>query len=160
MANSRSLQQAVRLALATITASAGVTTLHAQTAPPAQPAEATAAPLTEVVVTGSRIKTPNETAISPISTVTAADITQTGLTRVEDVLNNLPMVFAGMNSTTSNGADGTASIDLRGLGNQRTLTLVNGLRLGPGSAVGGRNYSDINEIPAALIQRVDVLTGD
>ena len=157
MANSRSLQQAVRFALATLTASAGVTTLHAQTAP-AQPAEATAAPLQEVVVTGSRLKTPNETAISPISTVTATDITQTGLTRVEDVLNNLPMVFAGMNSTTSNGNDGTASIDLRGLGNQRTLVLVNGRRLGPGAG-DGRNYSDINQIPAPLIERVDILTG-
>lgn len=157
MANSRSLQQAVRFALATITASAGVTTLHAQTAP-AQPAEATAAPLTEVVVTGSRLKTPNETAISPISTVSASDITATGLTRVEDVLNNLPMVFAGMNSTTSNGADGTATVDLRGLGNQRTLVLVNSRRLGPGAG-DGRNYSDINEIPAALIERVDILTG-
>jgi iron complex outermembrane recepter protein len=157
MANSRSLQQAVRFALATITASAGVTTLHAQTAP-AQPAEATAAPLQEVVVTGSRLKTPNETAISPISTVSAGDITQTGLTRVEDVLNNLPMVFAGQNSTTSNGSDGTASVDLRGLGNQRTLVLVNGRRLGPGAG-DGRNFSDINEIPAALIERVDILTG-
>jgi len=157
MANSRSLQQAVRLALATITASAGVTTLHAQTAP-AQPAEATAAPLTEVVVTGSRLKTPNETAISPITTVSAADVQATGLTRVEDILNTLPMVFAGENATTSNGADGTATINLRGLGNQRTLVLVNGLRLGPGAG-DGRNYSDINEIPAALIQRVDILTG-
>jgi len=157
MANSRSLQQAVRFALATITASAGVTTLHAQTAP-AQPAEATAAPLQEVVVTGSRLKTPNETAISPISTVSAADITQTGLTRVEDVLNNLPMVFAGMNSTTSNGNDGTATIDLRGLGSQRTLVLVNGRRLGPGLG-DGRNASDINQIPAALIERVDIMTG-
>jgi outer membrane cobalamin receptor len=157
MANSRSLQQAVRLALA-LAASAGVTTLHAQTAPD-QPAEAPAAPLTEVVVTGSRLKTPNETAISPISTVSASDIAETGLTRVEDVLNNLPMVFAGMNSTTSNGADGTANVNLRGLGPQRTLVLVNNRRLGPGSAVLGRNWSDINEIPAALIQRVDILTG-
>ncbi len=157
MTTSRSLQQAVRFALATITASAGVATANAQTAP-AQAEEATAAPLTEVVVTGSRLKTPNETAISPISTVSAADITQTGLTRVEDVLNNLPMVFAGMNSTTSNGADGTGSIDLRGLGNQRTLVLVNSRRLGPGAG-DGRNYSDINEIPAALIERVDILTG-
>src|SRR5579863_5023236 len=158
MANSRSLQKAVRFALATVTATAGVSTLHAQTAP-AQTAETTAAPLQEVVVTGSRLHSPNETSVSPITTVSAVDIQATGLTRVEDVLNNLPMVFAGMNSTTSNGADGTASVDLRGLGNQRTLTLVDGLRLGPGSAVGGRNYSDINEIPAALIQRVDVLTG-
>ena len=157
MANTRSLQQAVRFALAAITASAGVPALHAQTAA-AQPAEATAAPLQEIVVTGSRLKTPNETSISPISTVTSTDITQTGLTRVEDVLNNLPMVFAGMNSTTSNGADGTATVDLRGLGNQRTLVLVNNRRLGPGTA-DGRNFSDINQIPAALIERVDILTG-
>ena len=156
MANSRSLQQAVRFALATATAAAGVSALHAQEAP--APAAA-AAPVEEVVVTGSRLRTPNETAISPITTVSAVDIQATGLTRVEDVLNNLPMVFAGMNSTTSNGADGTASVDLRGLGNQRTLVLVDGLRLGPGSAVAGRNYSDINQVPAALIERVDVLTG-
>src|SRR5580693_1392554 len=154
MAKSRSLQQAVRFALAT---AAGVSALHAQEAAPA-PAEA-AAPVEEVVVTGSRLQTPNETSISPITTVSAVDLQQTGLTRVEDVLNNLPMVFAGMNSTTSNGNDGTATVDLRGLGNQRTLVLVDGLRLGPGTATGGRNYSDINQIPAALIERVDVLTG-
>jgi iron complex outermembrane recepter protein len=146
----------VRFALATAAAAAGVSALYAQEAP--APAAA-AAPVEEVVVTGSRLRTPNETAISPITTVSAVDLQQTGLTRVEDVLNNLPMVFAGMNSTTSNGADGTASVDLRGLGNQRTLTLVDGLRLGPGAAFGGRNYSDINQIPAALIERVDVLTG-
>ena len=156
MAKSRSLQHAVRFALATATAAAGVTALHAQEAP--APAAAPA-PVEEVVVTGSRLQTPNETSISPITTVSAVDLQQTGLTRVEDVLNNLPMVFAGMNSTTSNGADGTANVDLRGLGPQRTLVLVNGRRLGPGSAVGGRNFSDINQVPAALIERVDVLTG-
>jgi iron complex outermembrane recepter protein len=158
MKSSRSLQKAVRLALATVTTATGVTALPAQEAPPAQ-AEATPAPLAEVVVTGSRLSTPNETSISPITTVSAADVQATGLTRVEDILNNLPMVFSGMNSTTSNGADGTASVDLRGLGNNRTLTLVNGLRLGPGTATGGRSYSDINEIPATLIERVDILTG-
>jgi outer membrane receptor protein involved in Fe transport len=153
MAKSRSLQQAVRFALATATAAAGVSGLHAQEAP--APA---AAPVEEVVVTGSRLSTPNETSISPITSVSATDLQQTGLTRVEDVLNNLPMVFAGQNSTTSNGADGTATIDLRGLGNQRTLVLVNGRRLGPGTA-DGRNFSDINQVPAALIERIDVLTG-
>jgi iron complex outermembrane recepter protein len=155
MAKSRSLQQAVRFALATASAVAGVTSLHAQEAP--APA-ANAAPVEEVVVTGSRLQTPNETSISPVTSVTATDIAATGLTRTEDILNNLPMVFAGMNSTTSNGADGTASIDLRGLGNQRTLVLVDGRRLGPGTG-DGRNYSDINQIPAALIERVDVETG-
>jgi iron complex outermembrane receptor protein len=156
MAKSRSLQRAVRFALATATAAAGISALHAQEAP--APAAAPA-PMEEVVVTGSRLQTPNETAISPVTSVSAVDLQQTGLTRVEDVLNNLPMVFAGMNSTTSNGADGTATVDLRGLGNQRTLVLVDGLRLGPGSALGGRNYSDINQIPASLIERVDILTG-
>src|SRR5262249_61057007 len=136
MAKSRSLQQAVRSALApAATAAAGVTALHAQEAP--APAAAAAAPVEEVVVTGSRLATPNETSVSPITTVSAVDLQQTGLTRVEDVLNNLPMVFAGMNSTTSNGADGTAVLDLRGLGAQRTLVLVNGRRLGPGSSLGG-----------------------
>ncbi len=152
MAKSRSLQQAVRFALAT--AATGISALHAQEAP--APA---AAPVEEVVVTGSRLQTPNETSISPITTVSAVDLQQTGLTRVEDVLNNLPMVFAGMNSTTSNGADGTSVVDLRGLGAQRTLVLVNGKRLGPGSSSLGRNFSDINQVPAALIERVDVLTG-
>ncbi len=159
MAKSRSLNQAVRFALAMASTASGVSALHAQEAQPAQPAAPAGAPLQEVVVTGSRLQTPNVTSISPITTVSAADVQQTGLTRVEDVLNNLPMVFAGMNATTANGADGTATVDLRGLGNQRTLVLVDGLRLGPGSALGGRNYSDINEIPAAMIERVDVLTG-
>ena len=121
-------------------------------------AQANAAPLQEVVVTGSRLVTPNSTSISPITTVSATDIQATGLTRVEDILNNLPMVFAGENTTTSNGADGTATIDLRNLGNQRTLVLVDGLRLGPGAG-DGRNFSDINQIPAALISSVQILTG-
>lgn len=153
MAKSRSLHQAVRFALATAAAAAGVSTLHAQVAPAPAPV-----PVEEVVVTGSRLLTPNEASISPITTVTATDLQATGLSRVEDVLNNLPMVFAGENSTVSNGADGTATVDLRGLGPQRTLVLINGRRLGPGAG-DGRNYSDINQIPAALIERVDILTG-
>jgi len=153
MAKSRSLQQAVRFALATATAAAGVSALYAQEAP--APA---AAPVEEVVVTGSRLSTPNATSISPITSVSATDLQATGLTRVEDVLNNLPMVFAGQNSTVSNGSDGTATIDLRGLGPQRTVVLVNGRRLGPGAG-DGRSFSDINEIPTALIERIDILTG-
>ena len=122
-----------------------------------QPA-APEAPVQEVIVTGSRIQSANVTSISPVTTVSAADITATGLTRTEDILNNLPMVFAGQNSTVSNGSDGTASVNLRGLGPTRTLVLVNGRRLGPGPG-SGSNVSDINEVPAALIERVDILTG-
>ena len=114
--------------------------------------------LEEVIVTGSRLPLPSGASISPVTPLSAAEISATGLTRVEDVLNTLPMFFAGMTSNVSNGADGTASIDLRGLGAQRTLVLVDGLRLGPGSA-DGRNWSDVNQVPASLIERVDVLTG-
>ena len=151
MAKSRSLQRAVRLALTT--AAAGISAAHAQQAPAPAPAA-----VEEVVITGSRLSTPNEASISPITTVSATDLQATGLNRVEDVLNNLPMVFAGQNSTVSNGSDGTATIDLRGLGPKRTVVLINGRRLGPGAG-DGRSYSDINEIPAALIDRIDILTG-
>ena len=112
----------------------------------------------EVIITGTRLSTVNEISINPITSVSAVEFQQTGLTRVEDILNKLPMFFASMTSTVNNPADGTATLNLRGLGNQRTLVLVDGMRLGPGSA-DGRNWSDVNQIPAALVERVDVLTG-
>lgn len=111
----------------------------------------------EVVVTGSRIRMPNITAISPISTVNAADIQAQGITRVEDMLNSMPQVFAGQGSFYSNGSNGTATVNLRGLGASRTLTLINGRRLGPG--VAGASAADLNFIPASLVKRIDIVTG-
>jgi iron complex outermembrane receptor protein len=157
MGNNRILQLAVRATLSAAAASAVVPAAWSQTAPAAA-AESSDNSLQEVVVTGSRITSPNLTAISPITSVDAGYISSSNLTRVEDILNNLPMVFAGQNSTVSNGATGTASVNLRGLGPNRTLVLVNGRRLGPGQGT-GTNVSDINEVPAALIERVDILTG-
>jgi iron complex outermembrane receptor protein len=156
MGNTRNLQLAIRLALVTAGVAGSVPVALSQTV-----AATTATPtpaLEEVVVTGSRLSIPNETSISPITSISAAAIEATGLTRVEDLLNTLPMLFANENSTSSNGGDGTAALDLRGLGPQRTLVLVNGRRLGPGIG-DGRNYSDINQIPAQLIKQIDVLTG-
>jgi len=127
----------------------------------AQATASPAAPTTsvpEVVVTGSRIAVPNATSISPVTFVSAQDFQQTGVTKVEDLLNQLPQVFADQAGTASNGADGTADIDLRGLGAKRTLVLVDGDRLGPGSPVTGAQ-SDINMIPAELISSVEILTG-
>jgi len=112
----------------------------------------------EVFITGTRLPTANEISISPISTVSAVEFRQTGLTRVEDVLDKLPMFTASTDAAVNNSADGTAALNLRGLGTQRTLVLIDGMRLGPGST-DGRNWSDINQIPAALIDHVDVLTG-
>jgi len=130
-------------------------TVAAQEAPLPTPA---AAPLEEIIVTGSRLPPLGEAAVSPVTSVSALDVQQTGLTRVEDILNQLPMVFASTNAGLSTVADGTAAVNLRGLGNQRTLVLVDGLRLGPG-APDGRNWSDLNQIPAALVERIDILTG-
>ena len=73
------------------------------------------------------------------------------------MLNNLPQVFADQGGNVSNGATGTATVNLRGLGAERTLVLVNGRRLPAGSP---RSVAaDLNQIPAALIKRVEVLTG-
>jgi outer membrane receptor protein involved in Fe transport len=116
----------------------------------------------EVVVTGTRIQSPNSTSISPVTSVSNADIKLSGYTRVEDLVNSLPQATAsGQGSAIGNGADGTATINLRDLGVQRTLVLIDGRRLMPGGPAYSSNppAADINFIPAALIERVDVLTG-
>lgn len=112
-----------------------------------------------IEVTGSRIKRSAMVGASPVTTVTSEDIKVAGITRVEDLLNDLPAVFAGQTSGTANGATGTATVDLRNLGASRTLVLINGRRMPSGSPSAGGISADVNQIPAALIERVDVLTG-
>jgi len=157
--SSRNVRQAVHFALAAC-ASAVAPFVHAAEAP----AAASEAPVQEVVVTGSRIATsPNDISISPVSSITAVDIQQTGLVRTEDILNNLPQVTAEQSSGTSISSVGVATVSLRDLGSQRTLVLVDGRRMNPGGAggivPGNSNAADINQIPAGLIERADVLTG-
>jgi outer membrane receptor protein involved in Fe transport len=94
---------------------------------------------------------------SPVSITTSADIKVSGFTRIEDLMNSLPQIEASNTAFDSNGATGTASIDLRGLGTSRTLTLINGRRMQPGGVYS--QAPDINQIPAALVKRVEVLTG-
>ncbi len=113
----------------------------------------------EIVVTGSRIPHPDLESASPVTIVGSQQIKQFGTTRVEDLLNQLPQVFADQSSTINNGGTGTAEIDLRGLGTSRTLTLVNGRRLVPGDPASADSAADINMIPASLIKRVDIFTG-
>jgi len=111
----------------------------------------------EIVVTGSRIPQPNLETASPVTTVTSQEVKLSGTTRTEDLVNSLPQVFAAQGSNVSNGASGTAEVDLRGLGAKRNLVLVNGKRLQPGDT--SNPVADINFIPNQLIKRVDVLTG-
>jgi outer membrane receptor protein involved in Fe transport len=120
------------------------------------PAPAPAAAAETVTVTGSRIKR-TELSSAPIAEVGAEEFKLSGATRVEDLLNTLPQLSSDFDSFTVNPTTGFATIDLRGLGSGRTLVLVNGQRLQPG---GIRSEArDINQIPAALIKRVDILTG-
>ena len=119
--------------------------------------DADAAEDTAIVVTGTRIQNQNLTAVSPVTTVTNADIKLAGTQKTEDLLNSLPQVFASQSSTLSNGATGTATVDLRGLGSDRTLVLINGRRLMPGDVTS--SAADLNFIPSSMVKRVDVLTG-
>ncbi|HVR92640.1 MAG TPA: TonB-dependent receptor, partial [Casimicrobiaceae bacterium] len=93
--------------------------------------------------------------------VTATDIRIEGVNNVENLLNNLPQVFADQGGNISNGSSGTATVNLRNLGATRTLVLVNGRRLPAGSPSGGSGAyaTDLNQIPAPLIERVEILTG-
>jgi len=116
------------------------------------------AAIEEVVVTGSRIANPNVVSSSQIAVVTGAEIEDRGITRVEDYLNDLPQVSPGQSITNSNGASGTATVNLRNLGCSRTLVLLNGKRMAPGTT-GGGNCADLNAVPTLLLDRVEVLTG-
>src|SRR5881275_2390012 len=135
---------------------AGLSATQANAAAAAAPAAASAE-VSEIVVTGTRIPTPNLTSVAPVTSVTAADIKAQGVARVEDLINSLPQSFAAQGSNVSNGSSGTATVNLRGLGSARTLVLINGRRLQAGDP--RLPVPDINFIPAPLIKRVDVLTG-
>src|SRR6185437_12425444 len=105
------------------------------------------------------VNPPDNSAVptTPVTTATSQEVKLSGTTRTEDLVNSLPQVFAAQGSNVSNGASGTAEVDLRGLGAKRNLVLVNGKRLQPGDT--SNPVADINFIPNQLIKRVDVLTG-
>ena len=138
----------------------------AQATPPTANAES-AAPIEEVVVTGSRIPQPNLTSVSPIQVVSAQEILQNGTTDMSTLINTLPQQFqnsvADFSNTTNplTSAGGLTTADLRGLGPQRTLVLVNGRRLGVGDAstLNPNPAPDLDQIPTPLVQRIDVVTG-
>jgi iron complex outermembrane recepter protein len=115
--------------------------------------------LGEIVVTGSRIRSANLESTTPVTQVTAADVVTQGVTRIEDLVNQLPQAFAAQNVTLSNGATGTATLNLRGLGSPRTLVLVDGRRMPYGGVTSASAAPDINQIPTQMIERVDILTG-
>ncbi len=153
-------------ALAVLLLASGNVTAQ-QAAPPAAPQADTAAKKTEeapvsskvdtVLVTGTRIKAAGLTSTSPVSQITAEELALARAVTVEDFSVKLPQLAGGVNSTSA-GSDafGAQTLDLRNLGQSRTLVLINGTRAVPFSF---RNAVDVNFIPAPLLKRVDVLTG-
>ena len=111
----------------------------------------------KITVTGSRIQRTDIETASPIQITSSEEIALSGFTRIEDLMNSLPQVVTGQTAFISNGASGTANLDLRGMGSARTLVLVNGRRLQPGGVYS--QSPDVNQIPAALVERVEVMTG-
>jgi iron complex outermembrane recepter protein len=140
---------AMGVALAAITFSGAAL---AQTATPAKDTEV-------VVVTGSRIATSGNRAISPVRVISAEAIRDTGEVNIDEILKTQNQ-FLPSNGATTNPtlleSHGASTLDLRGLGQNRTLVLINGQRATPN---GFRNSADVNTIPSAMIARVDVLTG-
>lgn len=136
------------LALATVAAPA-----YAQAAPPADnapPEEQT------IVVTGSRIARPDLQSASPVAVVSAENLKIANAVTAESLLTQNPQFVAGLTGATNNGSGGVATVDLRGLGDQRTLVLINGKRMVPADIL---SAVDINAIPTVLIKHIDVLTG-
>ena len=121
-------------------------------------AEQAAEKLERIEVTGSRLPTSSEVATSsPVAIIRAEDLRLDGYQNLELALNNFPQFSPDQGSRISNGASGTATANLRGLGAQRTLVLLNGKRMVAGSPTA--LSPDLNQVPPQLIQRVEILTG-
>ncbi|WP_375284722.1 TonB-dependent receptor plug domain-containing protein, partial [Marinicauda pacifica] len=119
--------------------------------------DAPAAAAEDVIqVTGTRIQRTDTVAPSPITSVDAELFELNNVVNTEDLLNTLPQLIPAFDATSNNPGNGTATVSLRGLGTTRTLVLVDGTRfVGSGAA----QVVDLNNIPAALVERVDVVTG-
>jgi iron complex outermembrane receptor protein len=131
-------------------------------------AQAESQPLQEITVTGSRIAAPNEVSTSPIQVVSSESIHISGKTDISDIITQLPQNFnndlgqdLGNGTSGLSTAGGVATADLRGLGPNRTLVLIDGRRLGVGSpnTAIAAPAPDLDQIPAGLVDRVEVVTG-
>ena len=159
MTRNPKVRRAVRLALLM----GGTAALLANPAAFAQEQDQDAAekPMEEVVVTGSRIISTNLDSPSPVQTISSEDIAKTGIVNLQDILLKNPTfgtpTLSRTNSNFLTSGAGVSTVDLRNLGIDRTLTLVDGRRFVSG--LPGSAAVDYNTIPAQFIERVDVLTG-
>ena len=111
----------------------------------------------KIQVTGSRIKRSDMETASPVTLIGADEIRASGATSVDSVLQQMTATGGAMtNPGVNNGSGGNASINLRGLGSQRTLVLVNGRRM-INSGTGAASTVDLNTIPVSMIKQIEVL---
>jgi len=110
-----------------------------------------------IEVTGSRINRTDVETASPVTVISSEFIAQSGYSSVEEILSAQPTA-AGMNlgATSNNGSGGTATVNLRGMGVQRTLVLLNGRRM-VSSGTGADSAVDLNTIPVAMIKNIEIL---
>ncbi len=136
--------------------------------PPAAKPKARTAPqqatqLQEVQVTGSRIPRVQIEGPAPVVAITAQEIAQRGFANVPDLMKSLTQNLGALdnNQNTDGFSPGAQAVDLRGLGPNHTLVLVNGRRIAdyPQSYGGNSNFTDISNIPTSLIERVEILSG-
>ena len=117
----------------------------------------TAKSVGKVTITGSRLKRADVEGATPVTVMTKADLDQTGKTSVADVLRDVPAASAGnFRPQSGSSAQALATVDLGGLGSGRTLVLIDGRRLPKAPFAADSN--DVNSIPAAAIERVEILT--
>ena len=120
-------------------------------------AEEVGADVERIAVTGSRIQRQDMETASPVTVIGAEEIRAEGFTTVDELLQaQTSMAGAAVGSSTNNGARGVAQVDLRGMGSQRTLVLLNGRRM-VNSGSGADSAVDLNAIPVAMIARVEIL---
>ena len=136
--------------------SSAVAAAVASTLPTLVSAQDESADLEEVVVTGTRLTKSNVTSSVPLVQIGAEEINSRGVARVEDMVNILPNVFVAQTAEVANGATGTSTLNLRGLGSNRTLVLIDGKRLPFGSPFS--SSANVDMVPARMVERVDVIT--
>ncbi|HEY5849346.1 MAG TPA: TonB-dependent receptor, partial [Lysobacter sp.] len=144
------LRDAITFAIAV-----GTTAVAGTGAAIAQEGEKQATTLDRIEVTGSRIKRADIETSQPIFSLSRDDITAQGLTSVGDVIQNITANGSTLNSTFNNGGNGETRVNLRNLGSDRTLVLVNGRRWVGGTGLGGS--VDLNTIPTAAVERIEIL---
>ena len=147
------IERAVRIALLAAAAAGGVAVSPGALA---QAAPASTEELEQVVVTGTRITLPGVESSSPIFSVGAAEIQILQQPEVEKIVRILPIAAPSDGQNANNGTAGAATINLRGLGAQRNLILMDGKRLTPYNFNG---LVDTSIIPTALVERLDIITG-